>query len=156
MKHEILSLLARARKNTLVRVGTSATMAEIRQCLIIIHQRWPRSYCDFLLQVGSLDLAGDLILGLGKGISDEHSVFARTFHARAVSGLELPAKYAVVYEVGNGDLECLDCGKVKDGECPVVLWMHDHPDASLQKPEIIAKTFTSWLAKKIENAPDIG
>ena len=46
---------------------------------------------------------------------------------------------------GAGNHFCLDCGKLKDGVCPVVLWEHDNPKEEKQRPSKVSASFAKWI-----------
>lgn len=154
-KESIDDVLDRAMENRFIKTHRGATDEDVRVMLNISNHKFPASYIRFIQRVGYLDIAGSIVLGLGPDTNEKTSSHDRTSYAINYEDPSPGMKQVIIYEVGNGDYECLDCSKIKDGDCPVVLWDHEHPDPEMQKPRIIKRTFTSWLAELIDNAPGV-
>jgi len=67
----------------------------------------------------------------------------------------MPHRLIPLMNDGSGNHECLDTSKIKDGDCPVVFWDHEHPRGILQSPKRISVSFTAWLKRKIDELPAI-
>jgi len=151
----IKDVINACKKNPLIKCHVGASDEDLRHAMTVLKVKFPQSFVKYVRECGWLDIAGEVVLGLGPRIPKSKSSF-RVSQRECLDGVPpLRPKLIVVYEVGNGDLECMDCNKVKDGECPVVLWEHDHPEPELQKPRILNRTFTRWLADKVFSAPEI-
>ncbi|MBN2257748.1 MAG: SMI1/KNR4 family protein [Anaerolineaceae bacterium] len=77
----------------------------------------PDSYKWFLAEYGVLMLPTYIIYGAGS--PDEPACLKLTLGLRES---KLPAAYVVVENDNDGRIICLDAGRMKDGECPVVSW----------------------------------
>lgn len=109
---------------------------------------FPRSYRDFLLQVGSGDFRGIEFYGLvPSGNSVEEAANALWLTKSMQGGIGLPPGLFVVGDLGDGAFACLDMTAVVEDECPVILW---DPSESLAKNRrILAKSFGDYFMERI-------
>lgn len=154
-KPSIASILKATATNTLIKRCSGATTQDLARAAADLKIKLPASYAEFVQACGSLDIAGSVVLGIGKSVPKIDSALNVTKAERTSGFFPLPAHLLAIYKVGNGDLECLDCSRIADGDCPVVLWEHDHPDAEHQRPSLVKRTFTNWLAALVKAAPAI-
>jgi uncharacterized protein (DUF433 family) len=149
------SVLESMRSHPAVKVHRGASKEEIRAALRILKRKLPESYTKFLLMHGWANINGDVLLGLGPDVTDAESMYESAMFESVRATPPMDSELIPLMADGAGNHECLDTGRISGGDAPVVLWQHDHPKGELQKPKLVAKTFTAWLAKKIKEAPDI-
>lgn len=143
------------KSNPSVAVHRGATVEEIRLVLRGLKVKFPRSYVEFLKQVGWVEINGDPVFGLGPDADKAVSVELRNIDASVLAVPQVAPWYIVLADDGMGNFECLDTTKIVGDECPIVFWDHENPKGSLQKPRLVTRTFTKWLADKVEESPGI-
>ncbi len=77
----------------------------------------PESFKWFLLKFSLLMMPSYIIYGVGN--NDEPACLKLTLGVREKG---LPAQYVVIENDNDGRIICLDTSRLKDGECPVVIW----------------------------------
>lgn len=147
------SVLAAVRAVPVVRPGRGASAAQIKAAEAALGVIFPQAYRQFLSELGTLDLAGDVVLGIppARRGGAERSVVARTIQERTTGVLRLPVGLLAVRDVGNGDIDCLQLGKGAN-DCPVVTWVHDAPAGPRQRPIRCAPSFRLWLIDRLRDA----
>ena len=113
----------------------------------IINRRFPKSYRTMIEMYGWMQVYSDVVYGLGPDVSDAESVLEVSVFEGVHAEPPMLNRLIPIVAVGNGDHFCLDCSKVTDGDCPVVLWEHDHPKGILQRPTRQSGTLLAWLEK---------
>ena len=96
---------------------------------------FPESYKAFLSEFGGGDVGGEFILGITDEVEEESAVKA----TQEERGVGLPENFVIIAFWGDV-LWCLDTGKMKNGECPVVT-LTDH----YKMDEIVAESFGQFL-----------
>lgn len=117
--------------------------------------RLPKSYTQFLLECGWADINGDIIYGMGPDATAEVSMPEQTSWEHTSANPQMAYFLVAIMADGGGNHYCLHTKKMKDGECPVVFWEHDHPRGELQSPSHVSKNFATWLARLVREAPDV-
>lgn len=95
---------------------------------------FPESYRAFLMDFGGGDVGGEFILGITE--AEEESAVKATQEERRVG---LPENFVII-AFWDDVLYCLDTGKMKNGECPVVTLTDDY-----KVNEIAAESFGQLL-----------
>jgi antitoxin YobK len=110
---------------------------------------FPPSYRQFLLELGSGDVAGFEIYGLVDGDFTDSAVpdaIWLTLEERQSSGLE--PRFVIIGALGDGTYDCLDTAHVgRDGECPVV-----QLSAEGESTVKLADSFGEYLLGEVESA----
>ena len=90
--------------------------------------KFPKSYIEFLLKYGILDIGSREIHGLDytKDYSNYlyYNIICNTLDERKVNtDPPFPESFVVIYDLGDGEKFCLDTSKMNsEGECPVIAW----------------------------------
>jgi hypothetical protein len=147
------AVLAAVRAFPGAKPGRGASAARVKAAEAVLGVTFPKAYRQFLSELGTLDLAGDVVLGIppARRGGPERSVVARTIQERTAGVLRLPAGLVALRDLGNGDLDCLHLGKGSD-DCPVVTWVHDAPAGLRQRPLRCAPSFRLWLIDRLRDA----
>lgn len=154
-KRSIEEVCAEIKAHPEAKTFRGATDVDIRDALRIMQVKWPKSYVVFLKTCGYAELAGDVIFGLGPDVDKNTSVFEVSLRESLDANPQLRGSLTPLWNDGTGSHECLDTETVKDGDCRVVLWDHEHPKGFMQRPKKICDTFTEWLANKVDAMPGI-
>lgn len=135
-------------------VGGGCTEEQLSAAEAKLGVELPANYRRFVLAVGSAEVGGSIVLGLGKlaGPAVEHDTLKVTLRERKPNALlPLPRDLVAISDMGNGDWFCLQTSKTKGDDCPVVHWTHEL-DAS-QTPDRLAPSFRRWLIELYNEAP---
>jgi hypothetical protein len=135
-----------------IKLYKGATAKEILACSRILHARLPESYVTFLRLCGWANINGDVVAGIGRTAKGDASIVDLTVSAHLDLEPPLPYWLIPVHHDGSGNYECLDSWKVAHGECPVVLWNHEHPRREKQRPMVLQKSFSQWLESLVESS----
>jgi antitoxin YobK len=123
------------------------TEQEVRDAEKRLGVTFSRSYLAFLREFGCGNFGAEEFLGVGVEPMAVPSVIWYTETTRRKSS-RFPKHYVPVYDVGLGEVMCLDTSQLRpDGECPVVRWVAD--DTS-QSKETIASSFGEFFAETIK------
>ncbi|MEO7715901.1 MAG: SMI1/KNR4 family protein [Capsulimonas sp.] len=117
----------------------------------------PESYIAFLREAGGADFPFD-IYGLEpeQPNSDDVSawnVVGMTQEERTEVEPQMQHHLVALCPDGVGNHWCLDTLRIHDGDCPVVMWLHDA--AADQVPPLMNGTFVEFLESSIENAEEM-
>jgi cell wall assembly regulator SMI1 len=133
--------------------GSGATADEISAAEGALSVQLPPSYKAFLSKFGWAKLFGDRVLGVGHDLPSGNELIKTTLGERSVFRPYIPHHLVPVMNDGAGNHYCLDTAQMGDGECPVVFWDHEHPDAEDQTPEFVAPSFAQWIITRIAESP---
>ncbi|MFQ5614325.1 MAG: SMI1/KNR4 family protein [Anaerolineae bacterium] len=112
--------------------------------------RFPSTYRRFLLEFGAGNVGSDEILGVIHEDFDESGVPDAVWYTiRQRQQVNLPHNLVVIYEVGDGELFCLDLAMMKNNEAPIVAYQPGYPPEE-QLKEIIAKDFGDFLLELVQ------
>lgn len=118
-----------------------ATIEDIERVEAALHVAFPRSYREFLLNLGCGGLAGAEVCGILRGDPFRRAgglVWSATTHAREDG---LADQFVVIQQLSDRASYCLDLGRQADGECPVVL-LETIPERSVV---VEAPSFGDWF-----------
>jgi hypothetical protein len=152
---DINAVLDQLRDHPAVTIHRGAARAEIQRSLKILKIRLPESYVEFLLQCGWADINGDVLYGLGPDAKKAQSVLENAIGEHVDASPPMLHELIPLMGYGDGNHACLDTTGIRDGDCPVVFWQHDHPRGQLQRPKLLSRKFVLWLARKVREAPRI-
>lgn len=150
-------LYAKMRKNSVIQIARGATTAEVAIAAKALSRDFPPVYVDFLLNVGFADMNGQIVYGFGKGVATEDSVVRRTLAEQDESVPDedrLPGWLIAIADDGTGSYDCLDTRTMTD-DCPVVYWNHEVPPDHPVRVMPVAKSFVSWLRRRVNECPNI-
>lgn len=147
------SVLKKLRKHPSAETHRGATDDELRYFAKISGRKLPASYTTFLKEVGFADLGSDTIYGLGPDATKATSVLENMVTESTMANPPMLSYLIPLMNDGAGNHYCLDTRRIKAGDCPVVLWVHDDPLQELQKPERVASSFCKWLDKLLDETP---
>lgn len=150
MPSRIHQVVARMRASRAVKLYKPPTAKQILACRRILHVPLPLSYVTFLRLCGWANINGEIVAGIGRTAKGDASVVDMS--VRALFEAEPPVPYWLIpiYHDGAGNYECLDTRKIAKGDCPVVLWNHEHPRGASQRPARLQKSFVGWLEELVE------
>lgn len=126
------------------------TEKEIKIAQRILQLRFPASYLAYLRKAGWMRDGADTIYGLGPDCTEATNVVDRATFESVEADPPMFSRLVPLMPDGFGNHDCLNTELAKDGDAPVVLWQHDDPKGELQKPKVVAKTFTKWLQSLAE------
>lgn len=111
---------------------------------------FPPTYRRFLLEYGAGSFGSSEICGV-IDYDFEHSSVPDAIWYTLIERNEarLPNELIVIYEVGDGELLCLDLGAKESGEAPVVAYQPGLPPEK-QSKEVIAKDFGEFLLQIVQ------
>jgi hypothetical protein len=108
-------------------------------------------YRRFLLEYGAGGLGAFEVYGVINDDFEKSSVpdaIWYTLVEREKAGL--PNHLVVIYDVGEGELLCLDCGTRESEESPVIAYQPGYPPEE-QNWEIIAKDFGEFFLELVQS-----
>ncbi len=133
--------------------GRGATGTEVAAAEQALGVHLPASYKAFLAKFGWARIHYDPVYGVGSSVPREYELVLSTQLERHEAYPLIPLPLIPVMNDGAGNHYCLDTARLRDGECPVVFWDHEHPDESDQTPEDVAPSFDRWLINLILDVP---
>ncbi|MBX3110313.1 MAG: SMI1/KNR4 family protein [Fimbriimonadaceae bacterium] len=142
------------RRHPAITIHRGASRDDIKEFVGCIRRRLPKSYSSFLTECGWADINGDIVYGLGPDVTDRESVLEQSVNEATRARPPMAYYLVPLMPDGAGNHDCLDTRKVKDGDCPVVLWDHEHSRGEIQSPKLVSRSFTAWLARKVREAPE--
>jgi cell wall assembly regulator SMI1 len=134
-------------------VGRGATDGEIASAESSLGVRFPESYKAFLATFGWARIHHDALYGVGPDVPSEYGLVTNVLSERNEAQPLIPHPLVAIMNDGAGNNYCLDTAKLRDGECPVVFWDHEHEDGQGQLPERVAPSFDKWLIDLIADRP---
>lgn len=153
-RESIESIIARMKEHPLVKVYPSPPIEEVRAFLSFLNVTLPLRFRQYLSACGGVEINGRVLYGVSprrKKLSIELAVATEQVCKRPFMW-----NYLIpLMNDGAGNHDCLDTRKIKDGDCPVVLWEHDHPKGEMQRTTRVAPTFTAWLARQLDELPEL-
>jgi cell wall assembly regulator SMI1 len=146
-----------ARRISINELGTGATAQEVAEAARSLGVKWPKSFNQFLREVGWFE-SGDLtVYGLGPKTPKHLKLVSMAKSERSAwDKIEpMPKGLIPIAPDGRGGHYCLDTNHQVDGECPVLYWDHELVSTGY-KPERAAKSFENFFkrnAPKLERPP---
>jgi cell wall assembly regulator SMI1 len=134
-------------------LGGGATDKEIADAERALGVRFPRSYKAFLSRLGWADIYYDTLFGLGTTVPPPCDLVKTALSERYELEPNIPSHLVPIMNDGAGNNYCLDTAKLRNDECPVVFWDHEHEDGRDQLPVQIAPSFDQWVIDLIEESP---
>jgi len=128
---------------------------ELRNARGLFNRRLPAAYAKFVRVFGWARIGDDTVYGLGPDAVEAVNVVEVA--CREGGGSVIPVMLSHLIPLMKdhaGDHHCLDTRKVKDGDCPVVLW--DHAGEEFQRCRRVAPSFVAWLDRKLDGEGAFG
>ena len=131
--------------------------ATIREAEKELGVKFPESYIAFLQELGGADFPFDIY-----GLEPERpnpddvgawSVVGMTQDERMEVLPQMPHHLVALCPDGGGNHWCLDTSHIQDGDCPVVMWLHDAGEN--QVPILMHATFVEFLESSAENSEEL-
>ncbi len=151
------ALLARLNATGIIKKRRPAKRNEIDATSRMLAVEFPRTYVEFLETCGMLEVYERSVFGLGPDTwkQDWNSAFFHTLEARKSPVTRLPPHLVVLWHDSHMDYQCLDTGRVRGGDCPVVCFDSDIARSRARRPKPVADGFHAWLelivAKELKN-----
>lgn len=135
-----------------VEMGKGCSAAQIAELEKWLSCKLPMSHKLFLSECGWASFNANEIFGYGKGIPKHLDTSRITLSEQTDMEPQMPLKTVAIMADGAGNHYCLNTKAMKDGECPVIFWDHEHPRGVSQTPKKVARDFAVWLEKLIDEA----
>ncbi len=152
---DIASQITRLKQHPFVKVHRGASDTDINKLARTLNVKLPKNYSIFLRECGWAELNGMTIFGYGPDVRDRESVVAISDYEANYADPSIRHYHIPLMNDGAGNYDCLDTRKIKDGDCPVVFWDHEHPRGELQAAKQVSVSFTAWLKRKIDDLPAV-
>lgn len=148
---DIHTVINSASRHPAVETHRPATENDIKIAMRIIRVGLPKSFLTYLRTFGWMSINGDPLFGLGPDTTRNESLVYR--NADAHVEIMVRSTCVVIADDGMGNFDCLDMARVKNGECPVVFWDTGCEDPEEYRPSIVSKSFTTYLRRRLREAP---
>ena len=138
-----INLVARTEK------GAGASDQEIVDVERAIGVQLPNSYKAFLATFGWARIDHDPLYGVGPDVPRPYALVRHVISERTDCEPAIPKHLVPFMNDGAGNHYCLETSYMRDGECPVVFWDHEHEDGSDQSPLQLSSSFDHWIVDRI-------
>lgn len=146
---EYQDLATRLRSIKDAELGSGAAQQDIEAAESELAVRLSGSYRRFLEEFGWGSIGHLEIFGLGEDVPAFLHMVRIAESERAEMIPHLPRYLVPVLNDGAGNLYCVDTERCHEDECPVVFWNHE--GGIDQEPELVAPSFSIWLAGELDN-----
>jgi antitoxin YobK len=126
---------------TLADVGAPCSDQDIDNAIKVLALELPASFRYYLKKWGWISFGPNVYFGLGSTTQDFVTITLRIRKIR-----DLPIHLVVVCDHEGDEYICLDTSRMKDGECPVVVW--DSPSQIVSRSR--ANNFIEFLESDIK------
>ncbi|MBX3390532.1 MAG: SMI1/KNR4 family protein [Phycisphaeraceae bacterium] len=150
----IKTVLSAMKEHPLVETHRGASEHEIKYFRKIANRPLPVSYKTFLSEIGFAYLGSDILYGLGPDATRATSVLENMVFESVNAEPPMRSTLIPVMGDGAGNHFCLDTAAIKDGDCPVVFWDHEHSRGMMQRPERVSVRFAVWLQRQLKQLSD--